>query len=58
MTKERYKFLMSMEGQTTTLTPEEVKEGWHFCDEMDGLLANSNEADGDCYCHLNKTRNS
>lgn len=54
MTTERY--LEIVRNDETKLTPEEIKEGWHFCGEMDGLLANSNEPDGDCFCSLNKVR--
>jgi hypothetical protein len=56
MTDERWKFLMSLEGLDAFLTEQEIKEGWHFCSEMDGLLANRNEPDGDCFCELNKSR--
>ena len=52
MSEERYNFLMSKEGQNESLTQSEIDEGWHFCDEMDGLLANSKQPDGDCFCHL------
>ena len=48
MTDERFKLLM--EDDAAPLTPEEVAEGWHFCPEMDGLLASSQDPDGDCFC--------
>jgi len=35
MTKERYKNLL--ENIEATFTPEEIKEGWHFCNDYDGL---------------------
>lgn len=38
MTNERYKWLMDTFGSNVFLTPEELKEGWHFCYEFDGLL--------------------
>jgi hypothetical protein len=50
MTNERYHFLMSIEGEKESLTPEEVKEGWHFCWEFDGLLRNNNEDTFKCTC--------
>lgn len=37
MTKERYDELM-FGPEPQRLTSEEMKEGWHFCDELDGLL--------------------
>lgn len=56
MTNERYNQLN--ENVDSQLTEQEIKEGWHFCIEMDGLLANSNEPDGDCFCALNSNRKS
>lgn len=57
MNQARWDYLMSNEGyENGMLTEEEIKEGWHFCMEMDGLLANSNEPDGDCFCSLNTKR--
>lgn len=35
MSKERWRSLVSSDGN---LTPEELKQGWHFCPEWDGLL--------------------
>jgi hypothetical protein len=54
MTPERFKELMEDDDQE--LTQEEILTGWHFCSDMDGLLANCNDPDGDCFCQLNKTR--
>ena len=54
MTKERFSELMGIVA--IPLTEAELAEGWHFCEEMDGLVANSNDADGDCFCELNKHR--
>lgn len=51
MTKER--FCQLMDDQDEELTQSEIDAGWHFCTEMDGLLANSNDPDGDCFCELN-----
>lgn len=36
MTRERYEKLMKDDSEK--LTTEEIKEGWHFCHEFDGLL--------------------
>lgn len=36
MNSARYRELM--DSQEAMLTIEEVKEGWHFCGEFDGLL--------------------
>ncbi len=50
MTNERWRALMS--DDSLELTADEIAAGWHFCCEMDGLLANSKEPDGDCFCSL------
>lgn len=54
MTPERFKELMEDDDQK--LTQEEILTGWHFCSDMDGLLANCNDPDGDCFCQLKKSR--
>ncbi len=54
MKNERFKQIM--DDEEVTLTAEEIREGWHFCEEMDGVLANSNDPNGDCFCHLNTHR--
>lgn len=36
MRGERYRYLM--ENDDVHLTDEEIKLGWHFCNEFDGLL--------------------
>lgn len=36
MTKERYNELM--DNQDLSLDIDEQREGWHFCNEFDGLL--------------------
>lgn len=54
MTGERFKQLM--DDPEEPLTEKELADGWHFCSEMDGLLANSNDPKGDCFCELNKSR--
>jgi len=38
MSFERYDYLMDETGPCVRLSDEEIKEGWHFCDEWDGLL--------------------
>lgn len=38
MNFDRYDFLMDSEGPCVKLNEEELKQGWHFCDEWDGLL--------------------
>jgi hypothetical protein len=41
MTKERFEELM--DNTDLKLTNAEWREGWHFCDEFDGLLRNNAE---------------
>jgi hypothetical protein len=36
MTQERWQALMN--DQSLNLTEAEIKEGWHWCHEFDGLL--------------------
>jgi len=36
MTKERYNYLMNSLG--AELTEEEIQQGYHFCQDYDGLL--------------------
>jgi hypothetical protein len=36
MTYERWRYPMA--NMDAELTPEELTEGWHFCEEYDGLL--------------------
>lgn len=36
MTEERYRELET--NLNLCLTEDEIKEGWHFCNEFDGLL--------------------
>jgi hypothetical protein len=38
MSIERYNCLMEGTGPCIRLSEEEMKEGWHFCDEWDDLL--------------------
>jgi hypothetical protein len=50
VTKERYELLMNDQAM---LTPEEIKEGWHFCHEWDDLLVGPGmEEVHVCTCHV------
>jgi hypothetical protein len=56
MLDERWKYLMSDKAWDANipLTKEEVDQGWHFCDEFDGLLRQPRDADNptgfECGC--------
>lgn len=41
---------------TTELTEEEMRAGWHFCIELDGLLTQGEPVDGQCICGFDKTK--
>lgn len=56
MTKARWLELNRDIDPPDNLTEAEIAEGWHFCTEMDGLLANSKDPEGDCFCELNTSR--
>lgn len=49
MTAQRYSELMCNESQS--LTTEELKKGWHFCWEWDGLLVGPEMPDELSPCH-------
>jgi len=52
MSFERYYFLMS--SLNAQLTKEEIKQGWHFCIEWDGLLIHPDMPEFDaCSCEIN-----
>lgn len=53
MTPERYAKLQDG-PEPQTLTPEELKQGWHWCVEMDGLLCLVGGSD--CFCVEDKQR--
>jgi hypothetical protein len=37
--------------ESITLTPEELQEGWHWCEEWDGLLIHPDDAEfRSCAC--------
>ena len=46
MTDERWREVMR--NQDAKLTPEELKAGWHFCNEWDGLLVGPGMEEGQC----------
>lgn len=53
MTEQRYRQLMDAvcrDGEVeTSLTPEEVAAGWHFCwAEWDGLLIHESDPEAEC----------
>jgi hypothetical protein len=49
MTTGRYKQLNGPDE--FAITDEELKEGWHFCIEFDGLCRNSNDEVFKCNCN-------
>jgi len=48
MNRERYLSLSKYES--LELTEEEVKDGWHFCWEWDGLLIHPTWEEAKCCC--------
>ena len=58
MSFERYDFLMDETGPCVQLTEDEVKAGWHFCDEWDGLLVHPDSVEFQhCTCpHMTQFR--
>jgi hypothetical protein len=49
MTDDRYRALMS--DDELRLTDEELREGWHFCDQFDGLLVGPGMPEMEtCHC--------
>jgi hypothetical protein len=46
MTEERYNQLM--DDVLLSLTPDEFQEGWHFCNEFDGLLVKGDPKEDIC----------
>lgn len=50
MTDKRYEALNR--SDTLSLTEEEIKEGWHFCLDFDGLLVGPETAEATvCICN-------
>ena len=61
MTQERFDFLMQPfddEDFIVMLTADELKNGWHWCDEWDGLLIHTDDIEfKHCKCEfMNKFR--
>jgi hypothetical protein len=61
MTQARFDFLMQPfedENFLVMLTAEELKSGWHWCDEWDGLLIHTEDVEfKHCKCEfMNKFR--
>lgn len=48
MTMNSQRFNDLMRDDSLPLTPREIKEGWHFCPEYDGLLMQFWECDNVC----------
>lgn len=48
MTPERSRELNS--ATSGKLTADEMRQGWHFCWDWDGLLVNVNDRDGEGAC--------
>lgn len=46
MSKQRYAALVT--DVTLALTEEELKDGWHFCPEWDGMLIHPTMAEAEC----------
>jgi len=46
MTRERYDLLMK--DDTVPLSDAELKDGWHFCYEFDGLLVGPGMGEASC----------
>ena len=57
MTQERWNYLMQpFDGdESVMLTAQELADGWHWCDEWDGLLIHSDDREFDhCKCDFMK----
>ena len=57
MPEERWNYLMQpFDGDdNVTLTAEEVANGWHWCDEWDGLLIHADDREFEhCKCDFMK----
>lgn len=46
MTEQRYNELM--DNPELGLTTDEIKEGWHFCNEFDGLVVKGDPKESIC----------
>jgi hypothetical protein len=48
---ERTRYLQLNSAESDSLTPDEMREGWHFCPDWDFLLTNYNDKEGEtCSC--------
>ena len=57
MTQERWNYLMQpFHGdESVMLTAQELADGWHWCDEWDGLLIHSDDREFEhCECDFMK----
>ena len=57
MTQERWNYLMQpFDGdESVMLTAQELDDGWHWCDEWDGLLIHADDREFDhCKCDFMK----
>ena len=57
MTQERWNYLMQpFDGdESVMLTAQELADGWHWCDEWDGLLIHADDREFDhCKCDFMK----
>ena len=57
MTQARFDFLMQpFEGdESVMLTAEELKDGWHWCDDWDSLLIHTDDVEfKQCKCDFMK----
>jgi len=57
MTQERWNYLMQpFDGdESVMLTAQELDDGWHWCDEWDGLLIHSDDREFEhCKCDFMK----
>jgi hypothetical protein len=57
MSEERWNYLMQpFDGdENVMLTPQELANGWHWCDEWDGLLIHADDREFEhCKCDFMK----
>jgi len=52
MTDERYQRLMADDSTSENLMQHEIRQGWHFCCEFDGLLIGPGMGETKfCHCY-------
>jgi hypothetical protein len=58
VTPERERFLETAPDSEAKLTKDEMREGWHWCQEFDGLLTQGEilNDDGSCICGFDKSK--